>query len=150
KDAVVKWFAPQDAGWKERKARIAELETQRPKNTKTKIQATTEGSKPMRHHTATADIPDFYPDTYFLTRGDPSQKDGPATPGFLQVLSRASDGEKHWTVAKPAGARTSFRRTALANWLTDTEAGAGALAARVIVNRVWHHHFGRGIVATLN
>jgi mono/diheme cytochrome c family protein len=150
KEAVSKWFAPQDAGWKERKAKVTDLEKERPKNTKTKIQATTEGLRPMRHHTATADIPDFYPETYFLNRGDPSQKDGPAAPGFLQVLSRSAEGEKHWTAAKPAGARTSFRRTTLANWLTDTDAGAGALAARVIANRLWHHHFGRGIVATLN
>ena len=34
--------------------------------------------------------------------------------------------------------------------MTDTEDGAGHLLARVIVNRVWHHHFGRGIVATPN
>ena len=150
KDTVRKWFAPQDAGWKERQAKITAREKERPKNTKTKIQATTEGSKPMRHHTATADIPDFYPETFVLKRGDPSQKDGSAPPGFLQVLSRASDGERHWATAKPAGTRTSFRRAALANWLVDTDSGAGSLAARVIVNRVWHHHFGRGIVATLN
>lgn len=38
----------------------------------------------------------------------------------------------------------------LANWLTDVEHGAGALLARVIVNRLWQHHFGRGIVSTPN
>jgi hypothetical protein len=63
---------------------------------------------------------------------------------------RGTDGAAHWTTPKPAEARTSFRRTALAKWLTDTREGAGALAARVIVNRLWHHHFGRGIVATIN
>jgi hypothetical protein len=44
----------------------------------------------------------------------------------------------------------SYRRTALARWLTDPDDGAGHLAARVIVNRLWQHHFGRGIVATPN
>jgi hypothetical protein len=41
-----------------------------------------------------------------------------------------------------------MRRTALANWMTDTVGGAGPLTARVIVNRLWQHHLGRGIVAT--
>ncbi len=47
----------------------------------------------------------------------------------------------------PAGpqGQTSGRRLALANWLT---APGHPLTARVHVNRVWHHHFGRGIVAT--
>ncbi|MGI9455680.1 MAG: DUF1553 domain-containing protein [Aeoliella sp.] len=36
-------------------------------------------------------------------------------------------------------------RAELAGWITDPERGAGALAARVIVNRLWHWHFGRGL-----
>ncbi len=39
-------------------------------------------------------------------------------------------------------------RVALASWLTDPVRGAGALAARVAVNRVWQQHFGRGLVGT--
>ena len=39
-------------------------------------------------------------------------------------------------------------RLQLAHWLTDTEKGAGQLAARVCVNRLWHHLFGRGLVRT--
>jgi hypothetical protein len=35
-------------------------------------------------------------------------------------------------------------------WLTDTDAGAGPLVARVIANRLWQHHFGRGLVSTPN
>ncbi len=104
----------------------------------------------MRLHTADASIPDFYPQTYYLKRGDVNQKDGVAETGFLQVLMRSPDGAAHWITPRPAGARTSFRRAALAKWLTDIRQGAGSLAARVIVNRLWHHHFGRGIVATIN
>jgi hypothetical protein len=61
---------------------------------------------------------------------------------------RVGDNEKHWQQAPPAGWRTSYRRRALANWITDAEGGAGHLLARVIVNRLWQHHLGAGIVAT--
>jgi hypothetical protein len=38
----------------------------------------------------------------------------------------------------------------MAEWMTDLDHGAGALVARVIVNRVWQHHFGSGLVRTVN
>src|SRR5262249_34802107 len=75
-------------------------------------------------------------------------KEGEAPQGFLQVLMRTPEAEKHWQVAPPPGWRTSYRRRSLANWITDTEGGAGQLLARVIVNRLWQHHLGRGLVAT--
>ncbi len=43
---------------------------------------------------------------------------------------------------------STLQRRALAEWLTDVEHGAGALLARVMVNRVWQHHFGQGLVRT--
>jgi hypothetical protein len=94
--------------------------------------------------------PDFYGKTYFCKRGDVNQKDVPVSSGYLTVLENAPDGEAHWHVNPPPGAKTSFRRTALANWITDDHDGAGQLLARVIVNRLWQHHFGRGLVASPN
>jgi hypothetical protein len=91
---------------------------------------------------------DFLDATHFLKRGDPNQKLDIATPAFLQVLMRASDGEHHWQQGLPSDARTPCQRSALARWLTDPEQGAGALVARVAVNRLWQHLFGRGLVAT--
>ncbi len=41
-------------------------------------------------------------------------------------------------------------RAQLARWLTDVNEGAGALAARVIVNRLWQGHFGRGLIDSPN
>src|SRR5439155_25861206 len=67
-----------------------------------------------------------------------------------QALMRTPEQEKSWIAASPAGSRTPHRRAALARWLTDVESGAGSLLARVIVNRLWAHHFGRGIVSTPN
>ena len=57
--------------------------------------------------------------------------------GFLRVLMRDAKNEEKWQQPKPDWARTSFRRKALANWLTDIDHGAGPLLARVIVNRLW-------------
>jgi len=58
---------------------------------------------------------------------------------------------QNWAQPKPDNwNRTSFRRASLTQWMTDTKNGAGSLLARVIVNRLWQHHFGRGIVGTPN
>jgi len=46
---------------------------------------------------------------------------------------------------KSAKANSTFRRTALANWITEP---SNPLSTRVIVNRVWQYHFGRGLVKT--
>lgn len=128
----------------------SEIDLEIDKGTKpTKVQVSSEGFKPTKHHADDRGFPHFYPQTHFLTRGDVSQKQGVASPGFLQVLERNGKDESHWQKQRPEGwTRTSFRRAALASWLTDVESGAGHLTARVIVNRLWQHYFGRGIVAT--
>jgi uncharacterized protein DUF1553 len=61
-------------------------------------------------------------------------------PGFMTILSSGSPA-----IAPPAGGHSTGRRTALAKWLTSPE---NPLTARVMVNRLWHYHFGRGIVPT--
>jgi hypothetical protein len=114
-----------------------------------KAQVSSEGFQPTKHHADDRGFPHYYPQTHFLTRGDPGQKQGVAAPGFLQVLMRNEKDEAAWQAKAPDGwKRTSFRRAGLANWLTDIDNGAGHLTARVIVNRLWQHHFGRGIVST--
>jgi len=84
---------------------------------------------------------------YFLARGNADNKQGLALPGFLQVLATSQQAELKWL--KPGkGKDPQPARIALADWLTDVEHGAGQLLARVIVNRLWHYHFGRGLVAS--
>jgi mono/diheme cytochrome c family protein len=125
--------------------------TLRPGEKPAKVQVTSEGFEHTKHHADERGFPHFYPQTYFLQRGDPNQKQGVATQGFLAVLERNGKDESFWRVPPPPGwKRTSFRRAALARWLTDADNGAGHLAARVVVNRLWQHHFGRGLVATPN
>ncbi len=81
------------------------------------------------------------PPSYFLHTGN--QKGSVMQPG---VLSAAYDGE--WPFpAPPAGAKTSFRRAGFANWITSRD---NPLTARVMVNRLWQHHFGEGLVRTPN
>ncbi|MFT3881851.1 MAG: DUF1553 domain-containing protein [Gemmatales bacterium] len=82
----------------------------------------------------------------FLARGDPEREQELVPPGFLTVLTR---GRPVWN-NETWRAWGNTPRTALANWLTDTEAGAGQLVARVIVNRIWQQHFGQGLVRTAN
>ena len=56
---------------------------------------------------------------------------------------------RRWLFIDSEDAKPTQRspRIALADWLTDEQHGAGRLLARVIVNRLWQHHMGRGIVA---
>src|SRR5438445_8955262 len=64
-------------------------------------------------------------------------------PGFVSAATHGTPP----TEIPPADGRTSGRRRALAEWLTSPE---NPLTARVMVNRIWQHHFGRGIVTTLD
>jgi hypothetical protein len=79
---------------------------------------------------------------HVLKRGSITQKGARVEPGFLQVLS-APVGDSHPPVADAPGSPPN--RLDLARWLTRPD---HPLTARVIVNRLWEHHFGRGIVAT--
>ena len=147
--ALLRFFAGSDAGWRQRDQAVQSHLFLRPVPTKTKIQVTSEGYPIPRHNSNGNGYPHFYKQTYFLKRGDVSQKEEPAHPGFLRVLMPEGGDAKSWLAAAPRGwERTSFRRASLANWITDVDRGAGVLLARVIVNRLWHYHLGRGIVAT--
>ncbi len=83
------------------------------------------------------------PPSYFLHRGDTQSRGSPMRPGFPAVLTSGNEP----VAMEPGDGRTSGRRRALAEWLVSPE---NPLTARVFVNRLWHHHFGRGIVATLD
>jgi hypothetical protein len=69
---------------------------------------------------------------YLRVRGEVHQRGPALTPGWPAVFGRTP----------PIGAKP---RTALADWLTGP---TNPLVARVWVNRVWHYHFGRGLVET--
>ena len=145
--ALLNWWKTSEPGWQSLQTKIQARARKAPKPKLTKVLVCAEGYPALRMHTQGAD---FFNETHFLHRGSTDLKRGVATPGFLQVLLRDPDVEKRWRWQPPAGAKFSGRRRALANWMTDTEQGAGTLVARVIVNRLWQHHFGQGLVATPN
>ena len=89
------------------------------------------------------------PITRLLTRGNHETPGEEVTPGFLRVLTGSEGAASDARSRGPQG-QTSGRRLALAHWLVDRESPAAALVARVMVNRVWMHLFGEGIVPSLD
>ncbi len=79
---------------------------------------------------------------HVLKRGDIKQPAEEVGPGSVRALS-----EQLRLPFVVAGGHESARRSALAKWITDKN---NALTWRSIVNRVWQHHFGRGLVDTAN
>jgi len=76
-------------------------------------------------------------DSAIQRKGDPTQPGEVVRRGFLSILGgqKVADGQRE------------SGRAELANWITDP---SNPLTARVMVNRIWEYHFGRGIVATPN
>jgi hypothetical protein len=83
------------------------------------------------------------PPSFLLIRGDRHAPAEPMLPGFPRIADPAARP----TELPPLDGKTSGRRLALAQWLTAPE---HPLTARVMANRIWHHHFGRGLVASLD
>ena len=80
--------------------------------------------------------------TFIQSRGDPAKPGEQVLPGGLSALSAPSP-----EFGLEENAPEAQRRLRLAEWILDTE---NPLTARVLVNRVWQYHFGRGIVGTPN
>ena len=82
--------------------------------------------------------------TYIQRRGDPNSFGRLVGPGVPSCLT---DGKTPFIATSPwPGAKKTGRRVAFANWLIQPD---HPLTSRVMVNRIWKHHFGAGIVRTL-
>ena len=77
-------------------------------------------------------------------RGDCLKRGVPVTPGFPEVLTNVVPGEETQS-AHSIPPETSGRRLKLARWITSR---ANPMTARVVMNRLWLHHFAEAIVST--
>ncbi|HTG45698.1 MAG TPA: DUF1549 and DUF1553 domain-containing protein, partial [Verrucomicrobiae bacterium] len=90
--------------------------------------------------TGISDLSAEAPKTYLLKGGAWEAPTEEIEPGFLSILNPAAT-----PILPPLSGQSTGRRTALAKLLTDPE---NPLVARVLVNRVWQSHFGKGLAAT--
>ena len=134
---LLKWFAPRDPDWNKLNLDVENHSKKAPKPSLVNIYAARKGGATYSFGSDTRKV-------YFLERGESHAKQGLASPAFLRVLQAQNTSESHWLNA----GENRPPRVALAHWITDEERGAGQLLARVIVNRLWQHHMGRGIVDT--
>ena len=105
------------------KAKLADLSKQKPAD--------------LPRALAMTDLPEP-PVTNLYKRGDWRKPGEELSPGFVATIN-----DRDATVKPMSG--SSGRRAALANWIASKD---NPLTARVIVNRLWQHHFGKGIVGT--
>ena len=81
------------------------------------------------------------PPTRIFHRGNTATPGAEVQPAFLRVVTT----EPPRLPARTVDATSSGRRLALAKWIASPQ---NPLTARVMVNRLWQHHFGRGLVKT--
>ena len=93
-----------------------------------------------RDRKAFAVTPQAAPVAHLLIRGNPAQSGDVVSPAGIAVLPGSDLG-------LPSDASDADRRQKLAEWIASEK---NPLFARTIVNRVWHYHFGRGLIDTPN
>jgi hypothetical protein len=122
------------------------LITNKPPDAEQQRAALRERQRQLRNETP--DLPAAYrcfedsseaPPTYLLLSGRASNPGPVMQPRVPAVLAVAQP------VFQATGSRSTLRRLTLARWIANPD---NPLTARVIVNRVWQHHFGEGLVAT--
>jgi hypothetical protein len=124
------------------KAACSEDETEQLKKFDEQIQKLREERRPFDVGLLMTDQADEIAATHILYQGDYRSPRDVVVPGFLSALD-----PNPAPIVEPSHQRTKGRRLALANWIVSPD---NPLTARVLVNRLWQQHFGRGLVFTPN
>jgi len=95
--------------------------------------------EPPEWYAGTFQLPED-PQFHVFLGGNPQRQGPPVQPASLSVLSEVVDDYR-----LPVDVAEGERRLALANWIVSDQ---NPLTPRVLANRLWHYHFGTGIVAT--
>ena len=128
-DSVVASMAPADRDrWNVMKTGLQQVEKAKP--------------SPLPVATGMTDTGRQAQPVHLLRKGNFHRQAEVVEPGFLSVLSNVKK-----LPPSPTGHATTGTRTALVDWMTRPD---HPLTSRVIVNRIWQQHFGRGIVATMS
>ncbi|MSV28469.1 MAG: DUF1553 domain-containing protein [Bryobacterales bacterium] len=125
-DAAKKLKGDEARRWKELKTQLAVFDPVRPAEMQVAQAMIDNGLQSPKTHVLAVGVYDALLDE--------------VEPGFLSILDPSAA-----KVAPPAGVNSTGRRAALANWLADP---ANPLTTRVMTNRIWHYHFGQGLVGT--
>ncbi|MBN8247628.1 MAG: DUF1553 domain-containing protein [Verrucomicrobia bacterium] len=143
---IAAWKAGQDRRVQALEQEIAAAadEAQKQRLTGT-LAALRKASPPFDWALAARERTNTTPAVHVLARGNPRSPGAEVSPGFLRAAGGGDAPAASGPREEGTPGATSGRRTALANWIASPD---NPLTARVMVNRVWHHHFGRGIVRT--
>ena len=144
---LLRWLSRLDKPSADVQATLDSIDAKEPKPNLLKVYAATNGGWVITGNSQA--VKSGTQDVFVLARGEVGRKKGKAAAGFVLATMAADDVEQK-LLSGPDAQPLPDSRLGLAAFLTDVSQGSGPLAARVIVNRLWHHHFGRGIVATPN
>lgn len=127
-----------NVSWDEMVAALSPVDRERRANLRKQLHALEwEAPTPLPIALGVAESQTSAPETHLLVRGDPHTLGAVVSPDYPHILKESAESPSLKT----------GRRLALARWLVQPQ---NPLTARVMVNRLWHYYFGKGLVRTPN